>query len=312
MWQIYRRNRRRAELDWKTLIKGYTQWLRLEKGLSSNSIMAYRRDMSKWVDYAGQHGLVVSEVKHQDLSEFLQHIAKSGMKPRSQARLVSSLRSFFDYLQVEEIRKDHPAALLEAPRLGMKLPEVLSKQEILDLLSGIDLSKPQGTRDRAMLECLYSCGLRVSELISLRLSHVYDSEGIIRVIGKGDKERLVPIGGTALKYIAQYRDQIRVHAGVEDAHSDVLFLNHRHKPISRVAVFNMVKQYAVQAGIRKKVSPHSFRHSFASHLVQNGADLRAVQAMLGHESITTTEIYTHLDRAFLRENILRFHPRNEQ
>ncbi len=211
---------------------------------------------------------------------------------------------------MEKIRDDQPAELLEGPRLGMKLPDTLSKDEVQAVLSAVDMSAQHGTRDRAMLETLYSCGLRVSELRGLLLSQIYDKQGFIRVIGKGDKERLVPVGRDALKFIAMYRDEVRNHLPVEKKYSDVLFLNHHRKPISRISIFKMVKHYTAQAGIQKEVSPHTFRHSFATHLVENGADLRAVQEMLGHESITTTEIYTHLDSKYLRENILRYHPRN--
>lgn len=249
-------------------------------------------------------------IDYDTLLEFVYLNAKSGQEPVSQARMISGIKSFFKYLLLENIRNDDPSELLEAPKIARKLPDTLSPDDVEKILGNIDLSKPEGTRNRAMLETLYSCGLRVTELINLQISNIRDKMGFIRVIGKGDKERLVPIGGQALKFIAQYRDQVRIHMNIEPKHSDMLFLNKNSKPISRISVFNIVKKSVSDAGITKNVSPHTFRHSFATHLVENGADLRAVQEMLGHESITTTEIYTHLDRNYLRDNILNFHPRN--
>lgn len=297
-------------MDRNSLIKGYTLYLRLERGLGENTVTAYRSDVSKLFDYLDDNALRANAVDYNDLSGFIRNAARQGAKSRSRARLVSSLKSFFGYLRTENIREDDPAALLETPRLGMKLPDTLSPPEVQKVLEAVDLSAPQGTRDRAILETLYGCGLRVSELTGLLISRVYDREGFIRVTGKGDKERLVPMGSSARKHIALYRDQVRVHIDPAPKARDVLFLNYRGGPLSRVSVFKLVKQYAQTAGIEKTVSPHTFRHSFATHLVENGADLRAVQEMLGHESITTTEIYTHLDRRYLRENILQFHPRN--
>ena len=255
-------------------------------------------------------GISPAAVDHSTLLEFIYTEARSGQEPVSQARMISGMKSFFRYLLLENIRNDDPSELLESPKIARKLPDTLSVDEIQTLLTSIDLSTPEGTRNRAMLETLYSCGLRVSELTGLQISNIRDALGFIRVIGKGDKERLVPIGNQALKHIAIYRDQVRVHLKVEPKHSDFLFLNRNGKPISRVMVFKIVKKTALEAGIEKNISPHTFRHSFATHLVENGADLRAVQEMLGHESITTTEIYTHLDRSYLRENILKYHPRN--
>ena len=297
-------------MDRKSLISGYTLHLSLERGLGKNTVSAYKSDVSKLFSFAESEGLNVRTMDYDHLAEFLHFEAKKGSKARSQARLVSSVKSFFSYLHTEKIRDDRPADLLETPRLGMKLPDTLSRDDINKVLAAVDLSAPHGTRDRAILETLYSCGLRVSELTGLLISQIYDREGFLRVTGKGDKERLVPMGREAMKYIAQYRDLVRVHAPVDKKHSDILFLNHRAGPLSRVSVFKMVKRYTAEAGIEKTVSPHTFRHSFATHLVENGADLRAVQEMLGHESITTTEIYTHLDRAYLRKNILEYHPRN--
>ncbi len=284
----------------------------LEKGLGKNTVSAYLSDLTKLEQYAEEHGESPYRITLESLSAFLHAESRAGSKARTQARLIASLRSFFNYLRMEKIRDDQPAELLESPRLGMKLPQVLSEADMEAILTAIDLSAAHGTRDRAMLETLYSCGLRVSELIGLRMSHIYVQEAYVRVVGKGNKERLVPIGSAALKHIKIYREEVRVHVKIDKKYSDVLFLNHLHKPISRVAVFNMVKKYAALAGVGKNISPHTFRHSFATHLVKNGADLRSVQQMLGHESITTTEIYTHLDTAYLRDNILNYHPRNTE
>ncbi len=298
-------------MDWNSLEKGFANYLLLERGLSQNSIDAYRNDVAKLrTFFTVDQPKKATQIQYADLSEFIQTIAQSGQEAGTQARLISGVKAFFKYLFMEGIRDDDPSELLEAPKLMRKLPDTLSYGEILDLIDGLDLSKPEGTRNKAMLETMYSSGLRVSELITLLISYIHEKEGFIRVIGKGDKERLVPIGQRALKYIAIYRDQVRNHMDIMDEHSDVLFLNRRGKPLSRVMVFNIVKDAAMHAGITKNISPHTFRHSFATHLVENGADLRAVQEMLGHESITTTEIYTHLDRSYLRDNILKYHPRN--
>jgi integrase/recombinase XerD len=299
-------------MDWKSVVNGYTAYLRLEKSLSKNSIAAYANDIRKLQNYVeeNQGGISPIRIDHDILAEFVYHSGRLGIEAGTQARLVSGLRSFFKYMLIENLREDNPAELLETPRLLRKLPDTLSYQEVTAILESVDLSRPEGTRDRAMLETLYSCGLRVSELVGLQISNIHTKQGYLRVIGKGDKERLVPIGNQALKFIDQYKNQIRVHLNIEKAHTDNLFLNYRARPISRISVFKIVKAAAVKAGIRKSISPHTFRHSFATHLVENGADLRAVQEMLGHESITTTEIYTHLDRVYIRENILRFHPRN--
>jgi len=298
--------------NWKILIKGFENYLRLERSLSKNSVEAYKRDIKKFGDYIDENHPAsdIRSLKYDDLAGFVHHIAISGYEPVSQARMVSGLKTFYKYLILEDLVKENPADLLEGPKLARKLPDTLTKDELKSILENIDLSKPEGTRNRAILETLYSCGLRVSELVSLQISNIYPKEEIIRVIGKGDKERLVPIGFQALKYIDQYINHIRLHLNIENQYSDMLFLNRRAKPLSRVMVFNIVKSATLNAGIQKNISPHTFRHSFASHLVENGADLRAVQEMLGHESITTTEIYTHLERSFLRENVLKYHPRN--
>jgi len=280
--------------------------------LSKNSVEAYKRDIKKFGEYIDEnhHASDIRSLDYDDLAGFVHHIAISGYEPVSQARMVSGLKTFYKYLILEDLVKENPADLLEGPKLARKLPDTLTKDELKSILENIDLSKPEGTRNRAILETLYSCGLRVSELVSLQISNIYPKEEIIRIIGKGDKERLVPIGFQALKYIDQYINHIRLHLNIENQYSDMLFLNRRAKPLSRVMVFNIVKSATLNAGIQKNISPHTFRHSFASHLVENGADLRAVQEMLGHESITTTEIYTHLERSFLRENVLKYHPRN--
>lgn len=303
----------RYTMDWHSLSKGFEAYLRLEKGLSQNSIAAYKRDLKKLRSFFEEDGKGSPlSITYDDLSEFIHHAAKEMPNPRSRARLTSGVKAFFRYLIMEDLRDDDPSELLETPRLPQRLPDTLDKEEIQSIIEAIDLSQPQGTRNRALLETMYASGLRVSEVIGLCISNIYEKEGFIRVIGKGNKERLVPIGKEALKYIRIYRDEVRNHQDIDPTHTDTLFLNHRGKGLSRVSVFNLVKDTARKAGITKNISPHTFRHSFASHLVENGADLRAVQEMLGHESITTTEIYTHLDRGFLRETVMKYHPRNEQ
>jgi len=298
-------------MDWHSLAKGFESYLRLEKGLSKNSIEAYKHDLARMSDFFTEvKPIKALSVSYPDLTDFVHHSAKSTPNPRSRARLISGVKAFFRYLIMEDLRDDNPAELLETPRLPQKLPDTLSKEEINQILNSIDLSEPSGTRNRAILETLYASGLRVSELVNLKISMIYEDEGFLRVIGKGNKERLVPIGKEALKFIKIYRDEIRSHMTVKKEHSDTLFLNRRGSGLSRVSVFTIVKDTARTAGITKNISPHTFRHSFATHLVENGADLRAVQEMLGHESITTTEIYTHLDRTYLRDTVLLYHPRN--
>ncbi len=299
-------------MDWYSLQKGFESYLKLERSLSKNSVAAYKNDIHKLVQFLEENDPNISprDINRDHLSAFLQQVAESGQETVTQARLISGIKAFFKYLNLEKIREDNPSELLETPKIMRKLPDTLSEEDIRKILDGIDLSSPEGTRNRAMLETLYSCGLRVSELVGLQISNVRDQMGFIRVVGKGNKERLVPIGSQALKYIAQYRDEVRVHLKISNADSDSLFLNKNGKSLSRISVFKIVKKTALTAGIDKVVSPHTYRHSFATHLVENGADLRAVQEMLGHESITTTEIYTHLDRNYLRENILKYHPRN--
>ncbi len=295
---------------WESYKKGYKAWLRLEKSLSENSVEAYMRDVQHLTEYLQHIGDLKNpnEIVLKDLEAFTKWINKLGMKNASQARMISGLRSFFKYCLIEEIVTIDPAALLEAPKSQRKLPDTLAYEEIEKIISVIDLSKPEGQRNKAILETLYSCGLRVSELINLKISQLYFEVGYIRVIGKGDKERLIPIGSDAIKYIEIYRSNIRNHISIKPGEEDVLFLNRRGAGLSRVMIFMLIKELATTAGITKTISPHTFRHSFATHLVEGGADLRAVQEMLGHESITTTEIYTHLDREFLRTTLQQFHP----
>lgn len=295
---------------WEPYKRGFKAYLQLEKSLSENSVEAYLHDIDKLTSHFEQNGIARSpkEVDLKDLEHFLKWITELGMLPGSQARIISGLKSFFKYCLLEQVTSTDPTALLEAPKLKRHLPDVLSFEEIENIIGQIDLSTAEGGRNKAMLETLYSCGLRVTELVNLRISCLHLDVGFIRVIGKGDKERLVPIGSDAVKYIGIYKNNIRVHTPVQPGQQDVLFLNRRGAGLSRVMVFLIIKDLAKKAGIKKVISPHTFRHSFATHLVEGGADLRAVQEMLGHESITTTEIYTHLDRKFLRNTLEQFHP----
>lgn len=295
---------------WEPYKKGFKAYLQLEKSLSENSVEAYLHDIEKLTAYFEQAGIkrAPKEVTLKDLEGFLKWITELGMMPGSQARIISGLKSFFKYCLMEQITSTDPTALLEAPKLKRSLPDILSFEEIERIISEIDLSTPEGGRNKAMLETLYSCGLRVTELVNLRISCLHLDVGFIRVIGKGDKERLVPIGSDAIKYINIYKNDIRVHISIQPGNEDVLFLNRRGSKLSRVMVFLVIKEMTKKAGIKKIISPHTFRHSFATHLVEGGADLRAVQEMLGHESITTTEIYTHLDRKYLRDTLSKFHP----
>ncbi len=295
---------------WEPYKKGYKAWLQLEKSLSDNSVEAYLRDVEKLTEYlqSVQQLKAPADLVLGDLQQFVKWIGELGMTATSQARIISGIRSFYKYCLTEQITKTDPSTLLEAPRNRRKLPDTLSFEEIEHVIAQIDQSTPEGGRNKAILETMYSCGLRVSEVINLKLSCLYLDVGFIRVIGKGDKERLVPIGSDATKYIKLYREQIRVHQSIQPGFEDIVFLNNRGKGLSRVMIFYIIKAMAAKAGITKNISPHTFRHSFATHLVEGGADLRAVQEMLGHESITTTEIYTHLDRDFLRDTLQRFHP----
>ncbi len=296
---------------WTTYIKGFKGYLLLEKGMSLHTISAYLSDVEKLRTYAETQssGKNPLQVQLSDLESFVVWLNTFHISDQSQARILSGIRAFYKYLLMENLIDDDPTDLLEGPRLRRKIPDVLSFEEITEVMSTIDMSTDHGQRNRAMLETLYACGLRVSELIGLRLSGYYPAKGFVRVTGKNDKERIVPIGEEAIKYIDMYIEYIRSKVNIQKGYEDFIFLNRRGKPLSRVMIFMIIKEAVASAGIEKSVSPHTFRHSFATHLVEGGADLRAVQDMLGHESITTTEIYTHLDRSFLRETIMNFHPR---
>lgn len=300
--------------NWKLNIKEFKQFLQLERGLSENTIKSYENDLAKLNQYLSKQEELKGpeEVNHSDLEGFLLWLHSHGINARSQARIVSGIKSFYRFMLFEERISNDPTLRLESPKIGRKLPAVLSIEEIDLIIRQIDLSKPEGQRNRAMLELLYSCGLRVSELISIKISDIHRDKGFIKVIGKGDKQRLVPIGGVAINEIDKYMPDRNALLGLDKGNTDILFLNRRGKTITRNMIFIIVKQLVEKAGIKKSVSPHTFRHSFATHLVNGGADLRAVQEMLGHESITTTEIYTHLDRDYLREEIISHHPRSKQ
>ncbi len=295
---------------WDAFKKGFEVHLQLEKSLSSNTIEAYLHDLEMLTQFLQLTGIKASpeDITLKNLQDYIKWIAELGMGERSQARIISGIKAFYKYCAQEEITKNDPTALLSAPKLKKTLPDTLTFEEIELLIAQIDQSKQEGGRNKAMLETLYSCGLRVSEIINMKRSHLYLDIGFVRVIGKGDKERLIPIGTDAAKYIQIYLQQIRVHVPEKKGCEDILFLNRRGGKLSRVMVFYIIKDLALKANIQKSISPHTFRHSFATHLVEGGADLRAVQEMLGHESITTTEIYTHLDRNFLRDTLNRFHP----
>lgn len=295
---------------WEPYKKGFKAWLQLERSLADHSVAAYGRDLDLLTRYLQleSKGGTPSSLQLSDLRTFVHWVAGMGLSAASQARIISGLKSFFRYCVLEQIVTTDPTTLLEAPKQKRALPDTLSFEEIESIIAAIDLSKPEGTRNKAMLETLYSCGLRVSELIGLKISQLYLDLDYIRVRGKGDKERLVPIGRAAARYLKLYREQVRSHQVPAKGMDDVLFLNKRGSALSRVMVFYMIRSLAQQAGIKKTVSPHTFRHSFATHLVEGGADLRAVQEMLGHASITTTEIYTHLDREFLKKTLEQFHP----
>ena len=295
---------------WQTYLKGFKAYLQLEKSLSDNSVQAYIRDVEKLSHYLEDTGLKKnpSEITLKELQQFIKSIAEIGLSTTSQARIISGIRAFYKYCLIEQITTKDPSLLLEAPKTKRKLPDTLSFEEIEILISKIDVSTADGARNKAIIETLYSCGLRVTEVISLKISCLYLDVGFIRVIGKGDKERLVPIGKDAIKYINIYKENIRNLNPIQKGFEDFLFLNKWGKNLSRVMIFYIIKDLALKAGITKSISPHTFRHSFATHLVEGGANLRAVQEMLGHQSITTTEIYTHLDRNFLRNTLYQFHP----
>ena len=297
-------------MKWHQILNDYSHYLKIERGLSDNSINSYKNDVKKLIAFLVESKITKSpyKIEKDTIQEFVYKIAKE-LNARSQARIISGLRGFFDYLIFENYRENNPMDLIEAPKIGRKLPDTLSVEEIDKIVSSIDLSKPQGERNRAIIETLYSCGLRVSELINLKISDLFFDEGFIKVTGKGDKQRFVPIGQLTQKYINLYRKEVRIHISILEDHRDILFVNRRGKKLTRAMIFTIVKQQTEKAGIKKKVSPHTFRHSFATHLLENGADLRAIQMMLGHESITTTEIYMHLDKSHLRDVVDTFHPR---
>lgn len=300
-------------MKWEAAIKDYKSYLRIERGLSENTISNYSRDLKKLTRYLETMDTIPSPIAitKNDLQEFNYAIAKE-LQARSQARVISGLKGFFFYLVFEDYRADNPLDLIESPKIGRKLPDTLSIEEIDSLVAAIDLGKPQGERNRAILETLYSCGLRVTELITLKLSDLYFQEGFINVLGKGDKQRFVPISEHTQKYIDIYRNEIRPHINIQSESVDILFLNRRGRGLTRAMIFTIIKDLAVKAGIKKNISPHTFRHSFATHLLQNGADLRSIQQMLGHESITTTEIYMHVDRSDLARAMEQFHPRGNR
>ena len=295
---------------WEAYKKGFKAYMQLERSLSDNSVEAYLRDIEKLTSFllASEQKKTPAELDLKTLQQFIKWIGELGMTPSSQARTISGIKGFYKYCLIEDIVTIDPTALLESPKLKRSLPDILSFDEIEKIIGEIDQSKPEGGRNKAMLETLYSCGLRVSELINLQISCLYFDDGFVRVIGKGDKERLVPIGSEAIKYIQLYKENSRVHVSLQKGSDDILFVNKRGGKLSRIMIFYIIKDLAKKAGINKNISPHTFRHSFATHLVEGGANLRAVQEMLGHESITTTEIYTHLDRDFLRSTLQQFHP----
>ncbi len=297
-------------MNWRTDIKNYQSYLRIERGLSKNTIDNYSFDIERLCLFLDENNISVSPIKitEETIQQFIYSVSKE-VNPRSQARIISGLKSFFSYLIFEDYRQDNPMELIETPKTGRKLPDTLSVEEIDALIAAIDLSTNEGERNRAMLETLYGCGLRVSELVSLKISDLFFDEGFIKITGKGNKQRFVPIGNLTQKYIRIYKDDIRAHLDIKKGHEDTLFLNRRGSQLTRAMLFTIIKDLATKIGLRKNISPHTLRHSFATHLLENGADLRSIQLMLGHESITTTEIYVHLDRKFLTEVINTFHPR---
>jgi len=297
-------------MSWETSIKGFKSYLQIERSLSDNSVEAYSRDIRKLASYAIPLEINELKITRENISDFLVQLKNDNISARSQARIVSGIKAFYQYLIMEDYIRYNPTELIETPKVGLKLPDTLSLIEIDKLIAAIDLSKNQGERNRAIIETLYSCGLRVSELINLRLSNVHFKESYLKVIGKGDKERLAPIGGRATQYLKIYINKVRNHQVIKKGHENFVFLNNRGSKLTRVMIFLIIQKLKKMTGLKKKISPHTFRHSFATHLIEGGADLRAVQEMLGHESITTTEIYTHLDKDYLRSNIIQFHPRS--
>ena len=297
-------------MSWEISIKGFKSYLQIERSLSDNSVQAYIRDIKKFASYAIPLNLNELKITRENISDFLAELKDNNISASSQARIISGIKAYYKYLIMEDYIKFNPTELIESPKIGLKLPDTLSLIEIDKLIAAVDLSNSQGERNRAILETLYSCGLRVSELINLQLSNIHFKEGYLKVIGKGDKERLAPIGGRALQYLKIYINEVRNHQSIKKGHEDFVFLNNRGAKLTRVMIFLIIKKLSEIIGLKKKISPHTFRHSFATHLIEGGADLRAVQEMLGHESITTTEIYTHLDKDYLRSNIIQFHPRS--
>lgn len=297
---------------WKHSIKAFESYLRIERGLSDNSIESYVRDLQKLAQYVEMEKKSVKPetLAFEDLQDFIHYVSELGIQASTQARLISGVRAFYRYLLLSGDIVGDPAELLTQPKIGRKLPDIINHKEIEELISAIDLSSPQGERNKAIIEVLYACGLRVSELTELKISNLYFDEEFVRVVGKGSKERLIPIGSSAIKQLKIYINLVRVHQKIQIGFEDFVFLNRRGKSLTRVMIFTIIKDLAAAIGLKKSISPHTFRHSFASELVEGGADLRAVQEMLGHESITTTEIYTHLDREYLRATILQFHPQN--
>lgn len=299
-------------MQWQSTIKGFQSFLKLERSLSENSIVAYTEDVERFVQFLADknYNLNPEQIEHVHLTEFLKWLNELERSATTQSRVISGIRAFYKYLLLENLVTKNPTELLETPKIGRSLPDVLNVEDIDQLLKAADMSTDKGHRDRTMLETMYSCGLRVSELVNLKISDLFFDTEFVRVIGKGNKQRLIPIGHEAMKFINIYKDSIRVHAPVQKGFEDFLFLNNRGKKLTTTMVFLIIKALAAKVGMKKHVSPHTFRHSFATHLVENGADLRSVQEMLGHESITTTEIYTHMDRKYLRDTIEKYHPRS--
>ena len=297
-------------MNWDQALQDYGHYLRIERGLSDNSIKNYSWDITKLINFLKDNSPNDNpkRIQKETLQQFIYEVAKT-MNPRSQARIISALKSFFNYLVFEDYREDNPMDLIESPKIGRKLPDTLSEDEINKIIEAIDLSKAEGERNRAMLETLYGCGLRVSELVDLKISDLFFEEDFIKVTGKGDKQRFVPISEVNKKYITIYRKEVRVHQDIKKGFEDILFLNRRGRQLTRAMIFTIIKRLAVEIDLKKSISPHTFRHSFATHLLQNGADLRAIQQMLGHESITTTEVYVHVDRTHLTEVMNKYHPR---
>ena len=297
-------------MNWKQAVKDFGTYMQLERGLSVNTVKAYKRDLNKLIQWVSENNMKDSPalITQDALRSYIYALAKT-VQPRSQARSISSLKAFFEFLILERYREDQPMELIETPKIGRKLPDTLSTIEIDKLIDSIDRSTPEGERNRVILETLYACGLRVSELISLKISDLFFDEGFIKVTGKGDKQRFVPVGNHTIKMINTYKNEVRIHVPVKPDHTDTLFLNRRGAGLTRAMIFHIIKEQAIEAGIKKTISPHTFRHSFATHLLENGADLRSIQMMLGHESITTTEIYMHVDRVHLAKVINEHHPR---